>query len=158
MTVFTIEIMQGYAFLPLTIVIIDRAALIDTRHPQSLWRRGKSVRSIWRRYDALATFIDHSLEGDVVPCLGDNHVPASQGLTIRLAGLTAWIARWSLATPSNLPQPNTMSAAQSSSADGETVMGSTDLSGRSRGFLNLLFLIYSDTLKGKVPWLLGDIS
>ena len=80
MTVFTIEIMQGCALLPLTTVIIDCTALIDTRHPQSLRRHSKFMRSIWQRYDALATFIDHSLKGDVVPCLGDDCVPASQGL------------------------------------------------------------------------------
>ena len=67
-------------------------------------------------------------------------------------------------TPSNPPQPKTKSAAGSSKAESKTIVGSTAPIGEvsrerfSYWYLDLLFLICSDTSKGKVSWLLGDMS
>ena len=66
--------------------------------------------------------------------------------------------------PSNPPQPSTKSTARSSKADSETVVGSTapirEVSRERFSYwcLDLLFLVCSDTSKGKVPRLVGDIS
>jgi hypothetical protein len=66
--------------------------------------------------------------------------------------------------PSNPPQPSTKSTARSSKADIEMVVGSTapirEVSRERFSYwcLDLLFLVCSDTSKGKVPRLVGDIS
>ena len=156
MTVFTIEIMQGYAFLPLTIVIIDRTALIVTRRAC-----GDAASPCVESGSAMMPWPPSS-----ITLLKAMSFPVSVTTAFQLAKVLQQGSQvlhhgqqdGHSPTRSNPRLPNTMSAARSSNTNGETVMGSTDPSGRSRGFLNLLFLIYSDTSKGKVPWLLGDIS
>ena len=110
-----------------------------------------------------------SLEADVIPCLGDNRV--HEYLITQLAKV---LQRGSQVlqyeqdhghspTSGNPPQPNTRSAARSSEAD-TAVVGSTAPLGEvsrerfSPWCLNLLFLVCSDTSKGRFPLLLGDIS
>ena len=111
-----------------------------------------------------------SLETDVIPCLGDDRVP--DYLITQLAKVFQQGSQLLQheqddghpPTPSNPLQSNTMSAAWSSKTDSETVVGSTARIGEvsrerfSYWCLDLLFLVCSDTLKGKVPRLLGDIG
>ena len=111
-----------------------------------------------------------SLEIDVIPCLGDDRVP--DYLITQLAKVLQQGSHLLQheqdddppPTPSNPPQPKTKSAARSSKAESEMIVGSTAPIGEisrerfSYWCLDLLFLICSDTSKGKVSWLLGDIS
>jgi len=110
-----------------------------------------------------------SLEADVIPCLIDNRI--HEYLITQLAEVFtqgSQVLQYQqdhghLPTSGNPPQPNTRSTARRSEAD-TAVVGSTAPIGEvsserfSPWCLNLLILVCSDTSKGRVPWLLGDIS
>src|SRR5579863_1854405 len=105
-----------------------------------------------------------SLEKDVIPCLGDDRVP--DYLIIQLAKVLQHGSQllqheqdddWP-PTPMSPPPSNTKPAARKGKADAEMVVGSTVpvrevLRERfSYWCLDLLFLICSDTSKGKSPF------
>jgi len=110
-----------------------------------------------------------SLEADVIPCLSDNHV--HEYLITQLAEILeqgSQVLQYEQVhgpspTSGIPPRPNTRPAARSSEAD-TAVVGSTAPIGEvsrerlSPWCLNLLFLVCSDTPKGRFPWLLRGIS
>jgi len=111
-----------------------------------------------------------SLETNVIPCHGVDYVPDC--LITHLAKVlqqSSWLLQHEQddahpPTRTNPPKPIIKSAARISKNDNETVVGSTAPIGEvlrdrfSYWRLDLLLLTCSGTSKGKVPWVLGDIS
>ena len=108
-----------------------------------------------------------SLETDFIPCLCVDRVPGYRLIQLAKGFQGSQLLQHEEdderpLTRSNLPQPNPKSAARSSKADGEPVVGSTAPIGEVPRELFLYWSLHLHSFicltKGKVPWLLGGVS